>query len=142
MENLTLSKTSLNWVYDAARWARFISILGFILLTFLVIVGIFIGPILSMLNDKMDIASSTATLSGGLIAAIYIAIAVIYFFPIFYLFQFSHGFIKAYKAENEESLNNSFRFLKKHYTFIGIMLIVVIVLYIVLFVGSMLALMF
>ncbi len=101
MENVSLNKTSLNWLFDAARWARFIAILGFILIGFLVVVGIFIGPVLSILNEDMDIASGTTGLSSGIIAAIYMAIAVIYFFPIYYLFQFSNGIIKAYRADNE-----------------------------------------
>lgn len=136
MENVTLNKTSLNWLFDTARWARFIAILGFILIGFLVIVGIFIGPVLSALNENMAIAPSTSALSGSVIAAIYLVIAVIYFFPIYYLFQFSNGLIMAYKAEDEEKLNASLHFLKKHFKFIGIFTIVVLAIYILIFVAA------
>lgn len=136
MENVSLNKTSLNWMFDAARWARFIAILGFILIGFLVIVGIFIGPVLSALNESMAMGSSTSTLSGGLFAAIYLAIAFLYFFPVYYLFQFSNGLIKAFKAEDEEKLNASLHFLKKHFKFIGILTIVVLAIYILLFVAA------
>lgn len=133
MENSTLNKTSLNWLNEAARWARFIAILGFILIGFLIVVGLFIGPILSVLNENMDVESSRTALSGGIIAAIYIVLAIVYFFPIYYLFQFSNGFITAYKAENEEKINASFHYLKKHYKFIGIVAIITIAIYLVLF---------
>ena len=134
MENANLSTTTLKWLYDASRWARFIAILGFIMIGFLVIVGIFIGPALSILNEDIDIAGGNAVLSGGIIAAIYIVIAIIYFFPIYYLFQFSNGVTKAYKTKDEDSLNASFLFLKKHFKFIGVLLIIVLAIYILLFV--------
>ncbi|MDA3906360.1 MAG: hypothetical protein PF484_09820 [Bacteroidales bacterium] len=133
MEIFSLNKTSINWLYDAARWSRFIAILGFIMIGFLVFVGIIMGPVLSVLNEDMDISSDRFGLSSGIIAAIYIMIAVLYFFPIYYLFQFSQGIIKAYKTNNEDILNTSFRFLKSHYKFIGIMLIVVLATYFVAF---------
>ncbi|MBN1652010.1 MAG: hypothetical protein JW857_11820 [Bacteroidales bacterium] len=141
MDNITLSKSTLNRLYDTAKWARFIAILGFILIGFLIVVGIFIGPVLSVLNENMDVESSRTALSSGVIAGIYIAMAVIYFFPIFYLFQFSQGFITAYKAENEEKVNTSFLYLKKHYKFIGILTIIMIAIYFLIFVVGMLGLM-
>ena len=134
MENANLTTTTLKWLYDAARWARFIAILGFIFIGFMVAVGVFIGPVLSILNEDMDMSSGIASLSGGVIAAAYIAIAAIYFFPIYYLFLFSKKVILAYKEEDEESLNASFHYLKKHFKFIGVMLIVFLAIYILAFV--------
>ncbi len=138
MENIALSKTTLNWLYDTSKWARFIAILGFILIGFLIVVGLFIGPVLSVLNDSMDMEASRTALSSGVIAGIYFAIAVLYFFPIFYLFRFSNGFITAYKSENEEKINASFHYLKKHYKFIGVLTIVMIAIYVVIFAVALL----
>jgi len=134
MENITLNQTSISWLYQTTRWARFIAILGYVLIGFLVIVGIFMGFILSFLNQEMTNLTQSPQISSTVLAIIYVSIAILYFFPIHYLFQFSNGFIKAYKDEDEDSLNASFQFLKMHYKFIGILMIVFLAIYIVVFV--------
>ena len=135
MENAHLSTTTLKWLYDAARWARFIAILGFIFIGFMISIGIVIGPVLSVLNEDMNnTVSGFSAISSGTLAVIYIAIAAIYFFPVYYLFLFSNRFIKSYKAKDEESLNASFIYLKKHFKFIGILAIITLAIYILLFI--------
>jgi hypothetical protein len=134
MENANLSTTTLKWLYDAARWARFISILGFIFIGFMIIIGIVIGPVLSILNEDMNTVSGFSALSNGTLSAIYISLAAIYFFPVYYLFLFSNNVIKSYKAENEESLNASFIYLKKHFKFIGVLAIITLAIYTLLFI--------
>lgn len=70
MGNANLSNTTLKLIYDAARWARFIAILGFIFIGFMITVGIFIGSVLSVLNEDMDTVSGFSAISNGALAAI------------------------------------------------------------------------
>jgi len=139
MENITLNQTSISWLYQTTRWARFIAILGYVLIGFLVIVGIFMGFILSFLNQEMTNLTQSPQISSTVLAIIYVGMAILYFFPVHYLFQFSNRFINAFKAEDEESLNASFEYLKMHYKFIGILMIVMLVIYALLFLGAILA---
>lgn len=139
MENLTLNKTSLAWLFQTARWAKFIAIIGYILIGFLILVGIFIGFVLNFLNQDMANLTQSPQISSTVLAIIYVGMAILYFFPVHYLFQFSNRFINAFKAEDEESLNASFEYLKMHYKFIGILMIVMLVIYALLFLGAILA---
>ena len=85
MENATLTKSTLNWLFDAARWARFLAIMGFVFVGFMVLAGIFIGPVLSFLNEDMSLPAGNPQISGSLIAGIYLIIAILYvllFIPI------------------------------------------------------------
>lgn len=134
MENATLNKTTLNWLYETAKWTRFLAILGFVFIGFMILAAVVMGPVLSFLNQDMAIAAANHNITSITIAAMYGVLAIIYFFPIYYLLQFSQGIIKAYKSDNEEKLNASFQFLKKHFTFIGIMLISVLVIYLLAFI--------
>lgn len=135
MENATLSKTSLNFLYDAARWARFIAILGFIFIGFMVLLGILIGPILSALNEEVGaFNASPLFMSSGIISIIYVIIGIIFFFPVYFLFQFSNGVVKAYKSADEDQLNASIHFLKMHFKFIGILVIISIAIYALAFI--------
>lgn len=139
MENANLTTTGLKWLNDAARWARFIAIIGFISIGFMVLAGIIIGPVLSYLNQDMMMPAGNTPLSSSWFALFYIIFSAIYFFPIYFLYQFSNKTIVAYKAKDEEMLNASFVYLKRHFKFIGILIIIVIALYILIFAGLIIA---
>lgn len=140
MENANLSKTTLKWLHETAQWARFIAILGFIFTGFILLMAIFITPVLSYLNEEMTASSGTdLQVSSITLAVTYVILAAIYFFPILYLFRFSNELIIAYKANDEENLNASFRYLKKHFKFIGVILIVILAIYILIFIGAIAA---
>lgn len=133
MESTNLTTTTLKWLYDTARWARFIAILGFVFIGFMVVIGIFITPVLSYLNEELLASATSPQVSPVLLVIIYLVIAIVYFFPIYYLFQFSNSIIVAYKAKDEENLNASFLFLKKHFKFIGILMIISLAVYFIIF---------
>jgi len=129
MENVTLSKSSVDYLYQIARWARFIALLGYIFIGLLLIISFFMGFILQILNRNIPAIEEPPIFTNNVMAIIYLAIALLYFFPVYYLFRFSNELIKAFKAEDEVGLNASLEFLKKHYKFIGILLIVMLAFY-------------
>jgi len=136
MENINLSIRSLKWIYDSARWARFIAILGVLFIGVLVIIGVLITPLMSYLNQEMTASTTSQLFSRSWLSIIYLFLAAVYFFPIYYLYRFSNGIIIAYKAEDEGGINSAFVFLKKHFKFIGIMLILLLAAYTVAFAFS------
>src|SRR5690606_1643028 len=70
---------------------------------------------------------------------IYIVLAVIYFFPVLYLFNFSRKLKIALASNDMSSLTEAFSNLKSHYKFIGILAIVVVSIYILAFVFAIMA---
>jgi len=69
---------------------------------------------------------------------LYILIAVIYFFPVYYLFKYASGMKKALNFRNSEMVADALTYLKSHHKFLGIMTIVVISLYILFMIGMVL----
>jgi hypothetical protein len=72
-------------------------------------------------------------MSGGLITLLYLGGALLYFFPILYLFRFSTKAKTALNSGSDLELTEAFQNLKSHYKFVGILTIVMIGLYIVFF---------
>jgi len=72
----------------------------------------------------------------GLLAAFYVVIAVIYFFPVYYLFKYAKGMKQALDSSNSELLSDSLVYLKSHHKFLGIMTIVILSLYLLAIVGG------
>ncbi len=115
---------SLRHLEEARKWAMFLAILGFIGVGILVLVALFSGTALAIIGD--DFISPAIGIGIGIL---YLLIAVLYFFPIYYLFNFSSRAKQAVKESDSKSLTESMHFLKSHYKFTGIMIIVMLALY-------------
>jgi hypothetical protein len=69
-----------------------------------------------------------------------VLIAFVYFFPLYYLLQFSKKIKKALKTKNDQMLANAFQMLKSHYKFIGVLTIITISLYFLFFISALMGL--
>jgi hypothetical protein len=127
---LQLNESAKGFLKEAAKWAYFLSILGYIGIGFIVLAAIFAGTIFAtignMMPGRMGIFGSAF---GILMTVIYLLIAVLYFFPVYYLNKFATNAKTALQENDTESLSTSFEYLKSHYKFIGIMSVIVLSLY-------------
>jgi hypothetical protein len=109
------------------------------LLTLLVLVGIYFSSVVSSaFNMQVEGPNGPApNVSPGLglgMGISYFALAVIWFFPFMFLFRFSSQMRYALAANDQERLNTSFQNLKICFRYVGIVTMIVLVLYILLFV--------
>jgi hypothetical protein len=90
--------------------------------------------------SKMNPAMGAMGSSFGIVMAfVYFLIAVLYFFPVYYLNKFASNAKRAFKNNDSETLTTSLEYLKSHYKYIGIMTLVVFSLYLLMFVGMIVA---
>ena len=120
---------------EAARWARFLSIVGFVIIGLIVLVGIFAGSILGTMMGNAGPANEygnprvTGGIMGSFLIVIYILVAALYFFPCLFLYRFATKMRTALAANDQDTLNTSFQNLKKLLRFMGIMTIIVLAFY-------------
>ena len=133
MENFNLNETAIGYLQVIKRWTRIISIIMFVMIGIMLVFGIVMA---------MAMKSITATemqgmpFGAGTMAIMYVLIAALYFFPVYYLYKFSQHLENALYTRNEEELTISLHFLKSHYNIVGILLIAGIVLMILAFVAA------
>jgi len=128
---LQLNESAKGFLKETAKWAYFLSILGFIGIGFIVVAAIFAGAIFGTIGAMMpsEIAGKMGSALGIVMAVVYLIIAAIYFFPIYYLNRFASNLKTALKDNNSEKLTNSFEYLKSHYKFIGIFALIMLCFY-------------
>lgn len=131
MEQIVLSSQSVGFLREIKKWAFFLSILGFIGAGFLFLAGVMMSVIFSVIDIFADIPDKP-NFPFGLIGLLYVALAVVYFFPAYYLYKFTKETGEALIVGDQNHLASAFRFLKKHFKFIGIMAIVMIALYVLI----------
>jgi hypothetical protein len=133
MENLTPKESPNLIIFDdlcfiqldvARKWAKFLSIVGFVFLTAMALFSVF------MLSQFFY---------GGIrfqIMAIFpmILLGAVYFFPIYFLSRFSYYSKRALDTFSGESLAIALRYLKLHYAYMGILLIIILISYLFAFI--------
>jgi Family of unknown function (DUF5362) len=115
------------YLAETARWAKFMAILGFVGCGFMLLFSLFIGSFLSAALLRMG-GGGTAGLGymGGFLSFIYIVIAIVYFFPCLYLYNFASKMQVALRSNDQDQLSLSFRNLRSCYRFVGILMIIVL----------------
>ncbi|QTD39254.1 hypothetical protein JL193_02325 [Polaribacter batillariae] len=133
LEELTLTSSAKNFLRETAKWTYFLSILGFIGLALMVVFSFFAGTLFNNLPETQTMPFDF----GPVMTITYLILALIYFFPVYYLFQFSTKMKTALRSKNDEDLANAFEKLKSHYKFLGVFTIIILSLYFLFFVLAM-----
>lgn len=139
---LQLDQTAKDFLKETAKWAYFLSILGFIGIGFMVLIGIFAGTIFSTFGNAMGGMGGFGGSFGALMGFFYVFIAAVYFFPVYYLNKFATNAKRAFRDNDSEALSNSLGYLKSHYKFIGILMLAILALYGLIFVFGILGALF
>jgi hypothetical protein len=121
---LQIDHQASSFLGETARWAKFLAILGFIGCGLLVLFAIFFGTIISYFGRFGGGTTQLAAGMGAFVSVFYILIALLYFFPCLYLFNFASKMQVAIQSNDQERLNESLKNLKSHFRFIGILTIV------------------
>lgn len=131
-ENLVIDWRSKEFLKETAKWTKFLAILGF------VGIGLMVLGSLVLLFAPSSLMSNGDFPFGGKIfmMLLYLAFAVLYYFPISYLYQFSEKTKKAIENNDNNAIRDAFEFLKSHYKFMGILTIILLSFYaIIIFIG-------
>ena len=125
--DLQIDHQSNSYLSEAAKWGKFLSIMGFIFCALFVIVALFAGTAIATSMSSFSATSSGAgVMSGTIVTVVYILIALVYFFPCLYLFNFSSKMQAALRGNQQDVLNTSFRNLKSCFKFMGVLMIIML----------------
>jgi len=132
MENITentqpqntieLNGRGIHYITEMRKWTLFLSIVGFIGLG-LMIIGGFVMVFFSGMLPGEEI--------GPITVLPLMLIAVIYFFPVFYLYQFSSLSKRALLFNDTNLVSEALKYLKMHFKFMGVLVIILLSIYII-----------
>jgi hypothetical protein len=113
-----------SYLAESAKWGKFLAIMGYI--------GI--GLLILLALGMMVMGSASSLFPGmgmnmGAFGLIYVALAAFYFFPVYYLHQFSLKIKQGLTSQDSQSITIGFRNLKSLFKFMGIFTIVILSIY-------------
>jgi len=127
---LGIDNISKSHLSEAARWAKFLAICGFIMLGLMVVYGIIVSIVFANMLGTMDQYDRTyrsndiKSAFGIGMAVFYIICAVIAFFPYYFLLRFANKMKVALYSNDQAILNDSFMNLKILYRYMAILTII------------------
>ncbi|KAF2333076.1 DUF5362 family protein [Flavobacterium daemonense] len=131
---MQLDHSAKDFLQETAKWAYFLSILGFVGIGLFALIAVFAGAFFSAMGSAMPGMGVYGSSFGALMSFFYLFIGAIYFFPVYYLFKFSSNAKRAFRENDSEALTSSLGYLKSHYKFIGILMVSILALYALFFV--------
>lgn len=126
---LQIDQQSISYLSETAKWAKFLSIMGFIGCGLMLIFALFAGTLMATFSQMGSYSAGNA-MGGAALSLIYLAIALLYFFPCLYLFKFANKMQFAVRNNDQTTLNTSLRNLKGLFKFLGILTIVIMSVYV------------
>lgn len=133
---LQIDGLSTGYLAETAKWAKFLSIVGFVVCAIMLLAGIFMGTVMGSLSSMGGAAGTFAGAGSVFISIFYVAIAALYFFPCLYLYRFSIAMKTAIQTNEPIQLQASFRNLKSCFRFMGILTIIILSFYALAIVGG------
>lgn len=129
---LRLNESSKKFLRETSKWAFVLSIVGFVIVGLFVFMAVFFFVMLVDVRSNLNPFHELG-MPAWYFGLVYLLIAIIYFFPILYLYKFSRKMKSALIDKNTEDLTAAFSNLRSHYKFIGIIVLIIVGIYILLF---------
>lgn len=135
--DLAVNSISRGFLTETAKWAKFLAILGFIGCGFMAIAAFFLPVLMSLMPGNEMMPMGGALMARGMSAmltVIYLCFAILLLMPCLYLYRFSTKMKSALIQSDTEVLDSSFSNLKSFFKFYGIMMIIVLSFYVLIFI--------
>jgi hypothetical protein len=124
---IEIGQETLKHLNKLRKWTMFLAVSGFIFLGIIIALGLLTGTFLRAFNHS----DKTPGLPDSLVLAGFIGLALLNFFPVFFLFRFSKHTSNAVSTLDRQEMHKAIRYLKRFFIYIGILLLSAITIYIV-----------
>lgn len=139
IQELRVTPEAKGYFVEAANWGTLLAILGYLFIALFVIMAILIMAVGGKFYENMEVFDQyygmqegvQAFKFGSAISGIFmLLIAVLYFFPVYYLHQFSSKVKYGVNSLKQEAFSAGVKNLKSLFKFMGILTIIVFGFYI------------
>jgi hypothetical protein len=136
MENLVpefkigLTQEAVAHLNQIRKWTMFFSILGFVCIGLIIVAGLVLVIVMPSLGSENPMGGMPLVL----MAIVYIILAVIYFVPMLFLYRFSVHAKSSLANSDANDLAYALKNLNSHFTFFGVLALILLGIYAVVLV--------
>lgn len=119
-QNLGVNPEALFHLEASRKWTLFLSVMGFVFIGIMLLTPLLFLRFFRMADVPMAFPAAIPMFS----MIPLLILVVIYFFPLYYLLQFSRFSRLAILNLDDTSLSKALKYLKLHYQFMGVLVII------------------
>jgi hypothetical protein len=128
---LLITEDIRSYIYESAKWSKFLAIVGFIFTFFMVLAALSISAIMGAMSE-IPAYSGLAKFGSAGLTMLYLIIALLYFYPSFLMYKFAGSAKHAVLYGDQPSLSLAMGKLKSIFKFWGILTIILVSLYVLM----------
>jgi hypothetical protein len=127
---LVITEDIRSYIYETAKWTKFLSIVGFIFSGLMVIAAFGVGAVMSSVGNELGPGlNMLGKMGGGFFTVLYLVFALFYFYPSLLLFKYANAAKAAILFSDQASLSIAMSKMKSLFKFWGIFTIIIIGFY-------------
>lgn len=126
---LIVTEDMRSYIYDMAKWANFLGIVGFVISAFLFLAALTVGPTINANPEMGKMLGQLGAMDGTTISIVFIIYGALIFYPSLLMFRYAAKAKQGVLYGEQENLNEAVNRLKSIFKYFGVLTIVFIVLY-------------
>lgn len=132
--DLQVSNSAFNFLSESARWGKFLALMGFIFCGLMAVIAFFLPSMIVNIPPYNTMPAGLSSSMATGITLLYLLLGILLFFPCLYLYRFSVKMQSSLSTVNQEAFDESLKNLKSMFKFYGILTIVMLSTYALIFV--------
>lgn len=130
-----ISSIAISHLVRTRKWVRLCSVMGFIGSAFMILAGIIMMATGGMLGASSGLRGSAYSTGLGIgMGLFYLVFAVLYIYPSLRLWQYASSITRLEQSRDSYSLETALDRQRSFWKFVGIMILLLIILYAVMFI--------
>jgi hypothetical protein len=131
--DFVLDNQSVSYLNETRKWTMFLSILGMITMGLLLVFAFAFNAILSSFTGGLGMSGPAMMMPGAVFSVVFFILILLYIMPLFYLYKFSSSAKRAIETKSTDNIQRTFEYQKSLYKYIGILTIVILSFYLLVF---------
>ncbi|MFN0257009.1 hypothetical protein [Pedobacter ureilyticus] len=135
---LIVTEDMRSYIYDMAKWANFLGIVGLVIAAFMLMAALTIGPTINANPEMAKMLGQLGAMDGTTFSIVFLIYGLAIFFPSLLMLRYAakakHGVLYG----EQESLDQGMAKLKSLFKYFGVLTIIFIGLYLLTLVSAVL----
>lgn len=123
---LVITEEIRSYIYDVAKWANFLAVVGFVIAAFMILAALTIGTAMNTSPEVAAMMGAMGKIGSTAMTIVFIAYGLAIFYPSLLLSRYARKTKIGVLYGEQESLNESFSALKSLFKYWGIIVIILI----------------
>jgi len=133
---LVVTEDMRSYIYDMAKWANFLGIVGFVLSAFMLMAALTIGPTMNANPELSKMMGQFGAMDGTTFSIVFLIYGLAIFYPSLLMVRYAakakHGVLYG----EQLSLNEAMRKLKSLFKYFGTLAVIFIAMYLIALVSA------